>query len=372
VPGRPGLEKVFAVAQAQDSAARTSPLRALFRRHPPWYLELALVAVLLWGMDAVTGFRGGARVAGLAHGADVRAISRDLGGHVTLIMNGWLAGHAWLAAAAAGYYIVLHGLVAGVVGIALLRSRPPRFSLHRNALILSTSIGVAVFWLYPVAPPRMLPGFHDIASDTVPFFAQLLDSKAAGMFAALPSLHVIWAIWVAVALQAILRRRPWRALAWAYPALTIADVMATGNHYLLDVLAGPVVVLLAYAIAAGGQAAVRAGRRPAATRGRRATPAWAAGIVRAGGPVAPARAAGPAPPTVPNARIPAPIGRLARHAETAGTGPTADSCQDRQPTPRTASRQATRSPHELVRSGHHNAGDFIRYLRFWVPGFATA
>jgi PAP2 superfamily len=195
------------VGQAQGSAARISPLRALFRWHPPWYLELALVAVLLWGMDAVTGFRAGARVAGLANATEVRAISRDLGGHVTLIMNGWLADHAWLAAAAASYYIVLHGLITGVVGIALLRARPPRFALHRNALILATAIGTAVFWLYPVAPPRMLPGFHDIASDTVPFFASLLDSKAAGMFAALPSLHVIWAVWVAVAIWALVRRR---------------------------------------------------------------------------------------------------------------------------------------------------------------------
>ena len=266
--GEPGQEKVFAVAQAQGSAARTGTLRALFRWHLPWYLELALVAVLLWGMDAVTGFRADARVAGLANAAEVRAISRDLGGHVTLIMNGWLAEHAWLAATAASYYIVLHGLITGVVGIALLRARPPRFALHRNALILATAIGTAVFWVYPVAPPRMLDGFHDIASDTVPFFASLLDSKAAGMFAALPSLHVVWAVWVAVAIRAIVRRRLWRAVAWAYPALTVADVMATGNHYLLDVLAGPVVVLLAYAVAAGLEAAVHAWRRSLADHKR--------------------------------------------------------------------------------------------------------
>lgn len=326
--------EVFAVAQAQGNDARTGPFRALLRWHLPWYLELALVAALLWGMDAATGLRGGARAAGMANAPDVRALSRDIGGHVTLIMNSWLTGHSWLAAAAAGYYIVLHGLITGVVGIALLRVRPPRFALHRNALILCTAIATATFWLYPVAPPRMLPGFHDVASDSVPFFAQLLDSKAAGMFAALPSLHVIWALWVAIALQSLLRRLLWRVLAWVYPALTIADVMATGNHYLLDVLAGPVVIALAYAIAGGAEAAVRARRRTLAAR------AWLPE-----GASLPSGAAAPSGAAVPRARIPVIICRPAgRDASRQG----ADSARASQPA-EPASRQSARIPHKLIR-----------------------
>lgn len=378
------------MAQAQGSAARTGPLRALFRWHLPWYLELAVVAVVLWGMDAVTGFRTGARVAGLANATEVRAISRDLGGHVMLIMNGWLAEHAWLAAAAAVYYIVLHGLITGVVGIALLRARPPRFALHRNALILATAIGTAVFWLYPVAPPRMLPGFHDIASDTVPFFASLLDSKAAGMFAALPSLHVIWAVWVAVAIRAIVHRRLWRAVAWVYPALTVADVMATGNHYLLDVLAGPVVVLLAYAIAAGLEAAVRAWRSSLAERGRRISPArtapplsvpaltaaaWIAAawgvyparLAESGGPARPGRLTDAAGAAVPKARTTADHGP-ANHPQPAHNSDPGPACE---PIGQKTPCQAVRSPHELTAPGIRWAEVSARYLRFWAPGFTV-
>jgi hypothetical protein len=374
--GQPGQEKVFAVAQAQGSAARTGPLRALFRWHLPWYLELALVAVLLWGMDAVTGFRADARVAGLANATVVRAISRDLGGHVMLIMNGWLAEHAWLAAAAASYYIVLHGLITGVVGIALLRARPPRFALHRNALILATAIGTAVFWLYPVAPPRMLPGFHDIASDTVPFFASLLDSKAAGMFAALPSLHVIWAVWAAIAIQAIVRRRLWRAIVWVYPAATVADVMATGNHYLLDVLAGPVVVLLAYATAAGAAAAVRAWRRSLADRRRRISPAQTAPP-----PPVPAQTAaawiaaawiaaawGVYPAGLAESGKPGRSGGRANRPEPVHN---ADPGLPSEAIHQTARLQAVRSRHELTGSGFHSGGVLGRYLRVWPHGFAV-
>ena len=68
---------------------------------------------------------------------------------------------------------------------------------------------------YPAAPPRMLPGYHDIAATTVPFFSSMLESTAADQFAPFPSLHVTWALWVAMALRALPRRRPRRILVWA-------------------------------------------------------------------------------------------------------------------------------------------------------------
>ena len=66
-------------------------------------------------------------------------------------------------------------------------------------------IGLLAFWFYPVAPPRMLPGYHDITGINVPFFSGFIEGKAADQFAALPSLHVVWALWVAVALSTTLR-----------------------------------------------------------------------------------------------------------------------------------------------------------------------
>lgn len=85
----------------------------------------------------------------------------------------------------------------------------------------------------------MLPGFHDTAAAAVPFFSRILESKAADQFGSLPSLHVTWALWVAVASQALVRHRALRAALWAYPALTVLDVIATANHYMLDVITAP-------------------------------------------------------------------------------------------------------------------------------------
>jgi len=213
------------------------------------YAQIIPVGLLLWGLDAVDRFRAGAALAGLRNALAVVVINRQLGGAVAESMNDWLVVHPVAGVVAAWLYVALQSTVTAAVGFLLIWRRVPTFSLHRNALIACNLIGLVVFWLYPVAPPRMLPGYHDITAATIPLFSGVLESKAADQFASLPSLHVAWSLWVAVACGALLRRPLLRAAAWLYPAATSVDVLATANHYLLDVITAPGVVLLAYAIA---------------------------------------------------------------------------------------------------------------------------
>ena len=238
-------------AETANCALRRDTAQPYSRPPPkegPWrYLQIVFVAVVLCAMDAVGQLHGGAQAAGLKHAAAIASIGRDLGDGVAMMMNHWLAAHPLAAAAAASYYIVLHGLVTGIAGMVLLRHRHPAFRLHRNVLVAASAMGTIVFWLYPVAPPRMLPGYHDIAATAVPFFSQVLESKTANQFGSLPSLHVTTALWVAVATQALVHRPALRAALCAYPALTVLDVLATANHYMLDVLTAPALLVLAYA-----------------------------------------------------------------------------------------------------------------------------
>jgi len=164
-------------------------------------------------------------------------------------MNDWTVAHQPAALAAAWYYILFQGAVTAIVGIVLLWRRAPSFRLHRNALIAVTLIGLIAFWGYPVAPPRMLPGYHDVIAIAVPTFTSLVETNGAAQFASLPSLHVAWALWVAIAACAVVRQPILRAAIWIYPVATTADVLATANHYLLDVVTAPAIVLLAYGIA---------------------------------------------------------------------------------------------------------------------------
>ena len=213
------------------------------------YAQIIPVGLVLWGLDAVCRFRAGAALAGLKNALVVVIINRQLGGAVAGSMNDWVVAHPAAGIAAAWFYVALQSTVTAAVGVLLIWRRVPTFGLHRNALIACNLIGLVVFWLYPVAPPRMLPGYHDITASVIPLFSGVLENKAANQFASLPSLHVAWSLWVAVACAALVRRPLLRAAAWLYPAATSVDVLATANHYLLDVITAPGVVLLAYAVA---------------------------------------------------------------------------------------------------------------------------
>lgn len=122
----------------------------------------------------------------------------------------------------------------------------------RNALLFVNLIGFAVFWLFPVAPPRMLAafGFVDIVGTAHSFGSWSTGTLAsqANEYAAMPSLHVAWAVWCALAIWAIRRDIPARAAVVIYAVGTCLIVMATANHYFLDVAAGALTI----AAAAGG------------------------------------------------------------------------------------------------------------------------
>jgi hypothetical protein len=224
--------------------------RALVARHPMLrFAQILPVGLLLWGLDDVARFRAGAAVVGRQHAVVVNSVSTTLGGVFVHVMNDWTVTHGAAALASAWYYILVQGAITGVAGAVLLWRRAPTFGLHRNALLAITLLGLVAFWLYPVAPPRMLHGYHDVIAIAVPAFTGQVETNGAAQFASLPSLHVAWALWAAIALCAVVRRPLLRAIVWLYPVATLADVLATGNHYLLDVITAPGLVLLGYAVA---------------------------------------------------------------------------------------------------------------------------
>ncbi len=161
------------------------------------------------------------------------------------------------------YYGGTHFLVPAGVLIWLLLRHPGRYARSRTALAVTTGLAFACFWLCPVAPPRLLPGRFGII-DTLTavgnsgHFETTLINSAGDQYAAMPSLHVAWAVWCALAVYPVLRRRALRVLAAAYPVVTTLVVVTTGNHFFFDAIAG---ALLAGAAWAG---VTQAGRRIAA------------------------------------------------------------------------------------------------------------
>ncbi|MBV9094590.1 MAG: phosphatase PAP2 family protein [Streptosporangiaceae bacterium] len=162
--------------------------------------------------------------------------------------------HPLLAQAANLYYDILHfpiliGCLIWLYARHRDRYRPVRTTV---ALFTGASLGIQ---LIPVAPPRLLPGTGMV--DTAAAYGQSVYAWHGGLdadqFSAMPSVHVGWALIVAIAVIGVSRRR-WRWLAAAYPLLTMLAVVVTANHFWLDEIAAALLVVLALA-------AQRAGRR---------------------------------------------------------------------------------------------------------------
>jgi hypothetical protein len=132
------------------------------------------------------------------------------------------------------YYAGLHFPVLIACMIWLFVRHRDRYKRLRTTLVAFTGCSLLI-QLIPVAPPRMLPGAHLV--DTAVQYGQSVYASTAGFdpdqLSAMPSVHVGWAILVAIAVIGAARSR-WRWLALLYPALTTLVVVVTANHFWLD------------------------------------------------------------------------------------------------------------------------------------------
>ena len=145
-------------------------------------------------------------------------------------------------------YIALHFVGTAAALVWIHRRHRGAFPLVRNTLIVSTSIALVIYVLFPVAPPRLAGlGFVDTVTDGahVNLSSDLLGSLY-NPFAAVPSLHFGYALLVGVAVGVLARRRWARAIGWAYPAVMLLTIVSTGNHFFFDAAAGGVVIAAGY------------------------------------------------------------------------------------------------------------------------------
>jgi membrane-associated phospholipid phosphatase len=144
---------------------------------------------------------------------------------------------------------------------------PASYRIWRTAILATTAIALVGFALFPLMPPRLLCdcpyGAGPVAAaDGQPAFVDTLAAHGglwsfdsgtmqavSNQYAAMPSLHVAWALWCALALLPHLRRTWARVLALAYPLFTTFAVVVTGNHFWLDAVGGAVVLALGIGVA---------------------------------------------------------------------------------------------------------------------------
>lgn len=191
--------------------------------------------------------------AATANALSLQSIERALHLDVERGMNSWLAGQLFLSHAAVYVYRLYYVAVIGVLLWLFLR-HADAFRRARRTLVAMTVLVLPVYWAAPMSPPRFaLPGVVDVvATYDILGFASRDLSSGQNHFSAMPSMHVGWSLWCAYAVWSALRAAFPRAalLPWAFPLLMIAIVLATGNHYVLDVVGSVVLVAVSVAVAA--------------------------------------------------------------------------------------------------------------------------
>jgi hypothetical protein len=235
-------------------AASAGWLTDVRERRSPLWVEALVIAWLCWLYDILTNLAPTRRAVALRHAAAALHLERVLGIDPELSLNRWLASQHALALVLSDYYDNAHFVVTlGLLAVLWWR-RPDVYPSLRNALVVMNVLAFAVFWLWPMAPPRMLPGsgFTDVVAATHAFGSWHTGSLAhdADQYAAMPSLHIAWAVWCAVVIWRLTPRRWMRALGLLHVSVTAFVVLSTGNHLLLDVLAGAATAGLAFGIVA--------------------------------------------------------------------------------------------------------------------------
>lgn len=170
------------------------------------------------------------------------------------------------------FYGFCHFAVTIGVMVFLFVRHPRSYSYWRTVLAATTGLALIGFAFYPLMPPRLLNDFgpHGAADGNYSFVDTLVElggfwsfesgamQEISNQYAAMPSLHISWAIWCAVAAVPLLRRR-WSKWAMAsYPLLTLFSVVVTANHYWIDAVGGALVFAVGWIV---GSALIRAWNR---------------------------------------------------------------------------------------------------------------
>ncbi|WP_375503939.1 phosphatase PAP2 family protein [uncultured Jatrophihabitans sp.] len=235
------------------------------QRVPRWLREVVLVGVIYGAYELSRGLQHGAVAVATRNGRDILHWERSFDLAPEKLLTHALISVTPLCVAAAYFYSTMHYFITPIVLVWMYRSHAKQYRTARTALACSTLLGLVVFYLLPTAPPRLLAnaGIPDALFDvrhwgwwggegSVPRGLGGLTNQ----FAAMPSLHVGWALWCGFLLCRYSSRISVRVLGVLYPLVTTVVVLATGNHYLLDAIAGAAVMAFGAGLALAARVVV--------------------------------------------------------------------------------------------------------------------
>ncbi|MFH9857886.1 phosphatase PAP2 family protein [Streptomyces sp. NPDC017202] len=222
-------------------------------RRPRLWFEVLLIAVSYWTYSQIRNAVPEQRTEALRNADWIWRMEHHLAIAVEESVNRTVNSVTWLIVGMNYYYATLHFVLTLGVLVWLYRLHPGRYAATRLALFATTAVALVGYYLYPLAPPRLMNG--DDFIDTV-VVHQTWGSMASGdlknmsnQYAAMPSMHIGWSLWCGLTIFA-LAAVPWvRVLGLLYPVATLVVIVATANHFWLDAVGGLVCLAFGYAVA---------------------------------------------------------------------------------------------------------------------------
>lgn len=214
--------------------------------------ELVVVVAAFLVYFLIRGAVVGREAEAIARGIELIELERRLGIYWELEMQSWILDSYWLIKTMNWIYFWGHMPLVIVFAVWLYFWHRRFYRLVRNAFLASGAIAVVIYALLPVAPPRLIPfaGYVDTMAifDRVGYNAQEV-STFVNPFAAVPSLHFGWSLLLGLVIGYVGKNAFAWALAIAWPVAMFFAIVMTGNHFILDAVAGAVVSFAGLGIA---------------------------------------------------------------------------------------------------------------------------
>jgi hypothetical protein len=232
-------------------STRTSPGGGFL---PHGYRDLARQLAIWFGFlllyQLARGFADRDTAAAFENGLKIIDLERRAGMLFELSAQSFVTSSDFLLHLTSATYWLSQFAVLGLVLLWVYLRRNESFLRFRNTIMLANVLGLVGYMAMPTAPPRMFPdfGFVDTLAHSFVNHSSSLVQLASNPFAAMPSLHVADALIVGVTLAVIARRRVFKVLWLCWPLWVAFTVLATANHFWLDIAAALLVAGLAAAV----------------------------------------------------------------------------------------------------------------------------
>src|SRR3954463_1918747 len=224
---------------------------AIYRRLPNGALDLLRQIILFcgayWLYRLARGMGYDPTIAAFTHARDIVHLERSTHVFIEQSVQSWAISSGFLDDVASWMYLNSHFVVTTCTLAFIYLFRNEHFYFVRNMFMVAMGLALVGYLVYPTAPPRMLGdlGFTDSVADFTGVSSDASVNALYNPYAAVPSMHVCFALMVGVPMLRMARRRWAKALWGAYAPVVCGVVVVTANHWVFDAATGALAAAVA-------------------------------------------------------------------------------------------------------------------------------